>query len=292
MSGKTFDILKNKVFYKLGSSNDSDIATAVLAGFKLFFIPVATMSDKKASKEQKEYAAARDFLTEVIALGSYIGVTKMFKMHGTTPLCTGYYKRKAKMFKEGKVPNVDPKMFTEADYKALESIDAKSFKSVMHDKFHRARDKGKATIAEKKYVEELTNVVKKFEAVSPENPVAPSKFFANLKHTFKNLANPNSKIQLPEHLYKNTKVNISQICIWTLAVFIIPPVCNLLLKPVLAKFKAASDNSKNGPKNLDTAGGSQVAVIDVKKPETKDSKKPTFSSYYHGGSIGNMRVGM
>ncbi len=292
MSGKTFDILKNKVFYKLGSSNDSDIATAVLAGFKLFFIPFATMSDKKASKEQKEYAAARDFLTEAIALTTYIGVTKMFKMHGTTPLCTGYYKRKAKLIKEGKMPNVDPKMFSEADYNALENIDKKSFKSVMLDKFHRSKDKGKATIAEKKYVENLTNIVRKFEVVSPENPVVPTKFFAKLNHTFKNLSDPTSKIQLPENLYKNTKINISQICIWTLAVFVIPPMCNFLLKPVLAKFKAASENSKKGPKKLDTVQAGQIAVVDVKKPETKDSKKPTFSSYYNSGNIGNMRVGM
>jgi len=293
MSGKSFDILKNKVFYKLGSSNDSDIATAVLAGFKLFFIPVATLSDKKASKEQKEYAAARDFLTEVIALTTYIGVTKMFKMHGTTPLCTGYYKRKAKMIKDGKMPNVDPKLFSEADYKALENIDAKSFKSVMFDKFHRARGKGKATVAENKYVENLTNIVKKFEAVSPDDPKAPTKFFANLRHTFKNLSNPTLKIQLPEHLYKNTKINISQICIWTLAVFIIPPMCNFLLKPVLAKFKKSlAEDSKAGPKKLDTVSGNQVAAIDVKKPEMKDSKNATFSSYYNGGNIGNMRVGM
>jgi len=42
-----------KLFYNLGTNNSSEIATAILAGFKMIFIPMATANDKKISPEQK-----------------------------------------------------------------------------------------------------------------------------------------------------------------------------------------------------------------------------------------------
>ena len=66
--------------------------TATLAAFKLIFIPIGTMSDKKSTKEQKNYAVTRDLLTESVALTGYIGITKALKNNLTGPICSKYYK--------------------------------------------------------------------------------------------------------------------------------------------------------------------------------------------------------
>lgn len=284
-----FNKTLEKVFYKLGSSNDSDIATATLAGFKLFFIPFATMSDKKATKEQKEYAATRDFLTELIALTTYVGVTREFKRHGTTPLCLNYYKKKAKLIKEGKIPGIDPKMFTDEDFRTLENIDKKSFKSVMLDEFHSSPDKRKATVAQKDSVNKLAEVVEKFKKAFPEEAPMPTKFFAKIKRNFTDLFSSKSIIQAPKELYGNTKLNISQLCIWTLAVFIIPPLCNALLKPVLKKMKDTQEKRHpefKTPVKTDIYPSHNVQMGEVSKNENRN---PVYGKVYN---IGNMRVGM
>ena len=69
----------DKILMRLGESNDSEIVTAMLAAFKLVFIPFATMSDKKTTKEQKEYAIKRDYTTESVALLGYLGITNVVK---------------------------------------------------------------------------------------------------------------------------------------------------------------------------------------------------------------------
>ncbi|HNW26529.1 MAG TPA: hypothetical protein PKI94_07060 [Candidatus Gastranaerophilaceae bacterium] len=284
---KTF---KN-ISYKLGSSNDSDIATASLAAFKLFFIPVATMSDKKATKEQKEYAATRDFLTELIALGTYVGVTREFKRHGTTPLCLSYYKKKAKLIRDGKIPGVDPKLFTEEDFKAIENIDKKSFKSVMIDINHRSPEKRIATAEEKKYVDGLTNVVKKFKKAFPPDPVKPEGRIAKIKYNWKNLFNKNLSIQLPKDLYKNVKLNISQMVIWTLAVIVIPPMCNALIKPAMKKFQQMQEkrNPKfNAPVKLDPYPSHNTQMYE----KNKTGNNVFGTIYGKTYNNGNMRVGI
>lgn len=294
--------------YKIGACNDSQIATAFLASFKLFFIPIATMSDKKATKEQKEYAAARDMLTEAIALGTYIGITGVAQRYGTMPLSLGYYKNKAKLMREGKIPCIDPKKFSEADFKALENIDKKSFESVMLDNCFRAKGKGKATVAEKKYVEDLTNIVKKFEEAFPKaekstvtkDAVNKAKTIGEklksafdlkqLKTNVKELFDSKAIIQTPDKLCKHVKLNISQMCIWTLAVFVIPPMCNALLKPVLSKFKEVQNKKGGTPQEPAKAIAYQNTQIEgIKKP---NENTPTFKGYYNLGNIGNMRVGM
>ena len=65
----------DSILSTLGTNNSSQIATAVLAGFKMFFIPAATAMDKNATPEQKKYTMTRDIITEALALSTYIGVT-------------------------------------------------------------------------------------------------------------------------------------------------------------------------------------------------------------------------
>ncbi len=107
-----------KIFHKLGTSNESDFTTATLAGFKLLFVPLATMNDKKATKEQKEYAITRDVLTEIIALTGYLGITKAVKTLAPAPLCKQYYKNKLKFIEK----NLNESIFRPEDLKMLRDI--------------------------------------------------------------------------------------------------------------------------------------------------------------------------
>ena len=86
----------DKILTTLGTNNSSQIATAVLAGFKMFFLPIATATDKNASTEQKTYTIIRDIIMEGLALITYIGVTGQIQKHVTAPICRAYYKNKAK----------------------------------------------------------------------------------------------------------------------------------------------------------------------------------------------------
>lgn len=306
MSVKDYIVKKGYgITEKLGSCNDSQIATAFLACFKLFFIPLATAMDDKATTDQKIYAGSRDFLTEAIALGTYIGITGMAQRYLTLPLSLGYYKNKVKLLREGKIPGVDISKITDEDFKALENIDKKSFESVMLDSCFRPKGKGKATLEEKQYMEKLTSIVKKIQDVSPADPIRPpgiknakgikkvGAWFKNTiestRYDFKNLLNKNLKIQFPEKLCKNVKLNISQMCIWTLAVFVIPPMCNALLKPVLEQVKSYLD--KKAAKKIDVEKKA-VQMNEIKKPDNQTAKNTNFGNYYRVGNLGNMRVGM
>ena len=53
----------DKILTQLGTNNSSQIATAVLAGFKMIFLPVATATDKTATPDQKKYTIIRDIKT-------------------------------------------------------------------------------------------------------------------------------------------------------------------------------------------------------------------------------------
>ena len=82
----------DNILTTLGTNNSSQIATAVLAGFKMFFLPLATATDKTASTEQKTYTIMRDIIMEALALITYIGVTGQVQKHATAPICRAYYK--------------------------------------------------------------------------------------------------------------------------------------------------------------------------------------------------------
>ena len=73
----------DRILTTLGTNNSSQIATAVLAGFKMFFLPIATATDKTATTEQKTYTIFRDIIMEGLALITYIGVTGQIQKHVT-----------------------------------------------------------------------------------------------------------------------------------------------------------------------------------------------------------------
>ena len=75
---------------KLGESNKATYAVVAIAAAKGIFRPIFTLADKHEKKETKKYAAAREGLTEVVAIPTYLGVGKLSeviagKLKGLSP---------------------------------------------------------------------------------------------------------------------------------------------------------------------------------------------------------------
>ena len=201
---KLFNNIFDNIITKLGKSNDSEIVTATLAAFKLVFIPISTISDKKTSKEQKEYAIKRDLLTEIVALAGYVGITKAVKNNLTAPVCKKYYSQKAKeLSKAGKLD------INSEDFQILNNADTKSIKASAMDSLTGNGIKT-CTNEQKEHIKKLENVVEKFA----------------------------DTLQKPNDLYLNTKKTISHTCVCLLALTVIPFITNKILALI------AKNNSK------------------------------------------------
>lgn len=203
--GNKFNKIVDKIITRLGESNDSEITTAILAAFKLFFIPIATMSDKKSTNEQKKYTLKRDMLTESIALTGYIGITAQAKKLFSGPIASKYYKQKAtELLKNGSLKeNSD-------EFKILNSVNPKELAL-------NALSSDKLTEAQKENMENLKATV------------------LNLNATLKDKASSLPALQEPKELYLNTKKSISHVCVCTLALTVIPFVTNKILEAIANK---------------------------------------------------------
>ena len=201
----------DKIITRLGQANDSEITTAILAGFKLVFVPFATMSDKKSTKEEKSYALKRDLTTESIALLGYLGVTNVVKNNLTAPICAKYYKNFAKKLSKNNIVNS-----SDETLKQLTNIDKTAIKKNANDILSLA-SKTSLTKEEKNNLDGLSNAIKSLNA--------------KIK-----ASSPNAKqIQMPADLYLNTKKNLSHVCVLTLALSIIPFLTNKMMKIVNTK---------------------------------------------------------
>ena len=203
----------DKIITRLGTSNDSEICTAALAAFKLIFMPFATISDKKSTKKQKSYALTRDFLTEGIALAGYIGITKAIKNNLTAPICSKYYKEKAKELIKNNKLDIDS-----FEYKTLTNIDKVAIKNHAMNEFLSDNAK-KFTKTQDTHIKNLEAIVSKF---------------------------PN--LQNPKDLYLNTKKTISHVSVCILALTLIPFITNKFIY-VLSKIKSQDNEPKT---NIDT----------------------------------------
>ncbi len=165
---KNFNNFTNRILLRLGESNDSEIVTASLAAFKLIFIPIATMSDKKTSKKQKQYAIKRDFITESVALAGYIAITGAIKNNLTAPICSKYYKEKAKeLSKQNKLD------INSSDFNFLSNINPKTIKKNTKNI--------PLSTDEKSHINQLENLAKKFSLQNPKN------LYTNTKKTISHI---------------------------------------------------------------------------------------------------------
>ena len=235
----------DNILTTLGTNNSSQIATAVLAGFKMFFLPLATATDKTATPEQKIYTIFRDIIMEGLALITYIGVTGQIQKHVTAPICKAYFKDKAKKLEQ-------TGLLTEEELNTLRNVDSKKIKMAGEDYLNRLSPNRKPIPDEvSQYIEKLNRIVEKVEGTS-EKPIKQSleNFVSNLKNNIPNdnveqVAKQAGKVELlkPLKVFHNTRIALSQLSVWVLAVAIIPPLCNAIIAPIMKKFGSKTNNT-------------------------------------------------
>lgn len=233
----------DNILTTLGTNNSSQIATAVLAGFKMFFLPIATATDKTASPEQKTYTIIRDIIMEGLALITYIGVTGQIQKHVTAPICKAYYKDRAKKLEKAG-------LLTEEELDTLRNVDSKKIKMAGEDFLNRlSPNRKKLPDAVKQYIEKLDKIVEKIEGET-DKPVKQSleTFVSGLSKNAPEVAKETGKVAQnsvgilkPLKVFQNTRIALSQLSVWILAVAIIPPLCNAIIAPVMKKFAPKTD---------------------------------------------------
>ena len=234
----------DNILTTLGTNNSSQIATAVLAGFKMIFLPIATATDKTASPEQKTYTIIRDIIMEGLALITYIGVTGQIQKHATAPICRAYFKSKAKKLES-------TGLLTQEELDTLRNVDSKKLKMAGEDYLNRLSPNRKKLPAEiSQYIERLNKIVEKIEGES-EKPLKQSleNFVSGLKKgvpsdSVEKAAKEAGKVEVlkPLKAFCNTRIALSQLSVWILAVAIIPPLCNAMIAPIMKKFSPKTDN--------------------------------------------------
>lgn len=234
----------DNILTTLGTNNSSQIATAVLAGFKMIFLPIATATDKTASPEQKTYTIIRDIIMEGLALITYIGVTGQIQKHATAPICKAYFKSKAKKLES-------TGLLTQDELDTLRNVDSRKLKMAGEDYLNRLSPNRKKLPAEiSQYIERLNKIVEKLEGES-EKPLKQSleNFVSGLKKSVpsdsvEKVAKEAGKVEVlkPLKAFCNTRIALSQLSVWILAVAIIPPLCNAMIAPIMKKFSPKTDN--------------------------------------------------
>lgn len=275
----------DRILTQLGTNNSSQIATAVLAGFKMIFLPVATATDKTATPDQKKYTIIRDIIMEGLALGTYIGVTGQIQKHATSPICSMYYKSKAKKIEAGKIVPVEA--LTQDEIAFLKNVDSKKIKEAGNDFLTRISSKHKVMSDDtRSYIEKLNGIINKIngenaetvkvsldEYISTElnakNKVkeAASSLFKDMK----NAAKDSPKLLKPLKVFQNTRIALSQLSVWALALVIIPPMCNAIIGPMMKSF-GKKVNQK--PETSEMPSVTSFAVMNDKLP------KRNFNDFY------------
>lgn len=280
----------DNILTTLGTNNSSQIATAVLAGFKMIFLPIATATDKTASPEQKTYTIIRDIIMEGLALITYIGVTGQIQKHATAPICRAYFKSKAKKLESTGI-------LTPEELDTLRNVDAKKLKMAGEDYLNRLSPNRKKLPAEvSQYIERLNKIIEKLEGES-EKPLKQSleTFVSGLKKNIPNdsvekVAKEVGKVEVlkPLKAFCNTRIALSQLSVWILAVAIIPPLCNAIIAPIMKKFSPKTDDIED-KKPVEQPLNSNPVVQPYNTVLRRDEAVTSFRNRYINYSTG-MRV--
>ncbi|MBR6723653.1 hypothetical protein IKL64_09380, partial [bacterium] len=262
----------------------------VLAGFKMIFLPIATATDKTASPEQKTYTIIRDIIMEGLALITYIGVTGQIQKHATAPICRAYFKSKAKKLESTGI-------LTPEELDTLRNVDAKKLKMAGEDYLNRLSPNRKKLPAEvSQYIEKLNKIIEKLEGES-EKPLKQSleTFVSGLKKNIPNdsvekVAKEVGKVEVlkPLKAFCNTRIALSQLSVWILAVAIIPPLCNAIIAPIMKKFSPKTDDIED-KKPVEQPLNSNPVVQPYNTILRRDEAVTSFRNRYINYSTG-MRV--
>lgn len=281
----------DNILTTLGTNNSSQIATAVLAGFKMFFLPIATATDKTATTEQKTYTIIRDIIMEGLALITYIGVTGQIQKHATAPICRAYFKSKAKKLES-------TGLLTPEELDTLRNVDSKKLKMAGEDYLNRlSPNRKKLPAGVSQYIERLNKIVEKLEGES-DKPLKQSleNFVSGLKKNIpsdgvEKVAKEAGKVEVlkPLKAFSNTRIALSQLSVWILAVAIIPPLCNAMIAPIMKKFSPKTDNNVGEEKQAVQQPLNPVPVTQYNTVLRRDEAVTSFRNRYINYSTG-MRV--
>ena len=286
----------DNILTTLGTNNSSQIATAVLAGFKMFFLPLATATDKTASPEQKTYTIIRDIIMEGLALTTYIGVTGQIQKHATAPICKAYYKDRAKKLEK-------TGLLTQEELNVLRNVDSKKIKLAGEDYLNRLSPNRKKLPEEvSQYIEKLNGIVEKLSG-NTEKTLKQSleSYVLKLKNNSSNnavktvaketgkVAQNAVEILKPLKVFHNTRIALSQLSVWVLAVAVIPPLCNAVISPIMKKFAPKADGIAEKSTIAKQPLNSKVLLQSNNALLRKKDMPNSFQSFYSNYSIG-MRV--
>ena len=205
---------------------------------------------------------------EGLALITYIGVTGQIQKHVTAPICKAYFKNKAKeLEKTG--------LLTQEELEILRNVDSKKIKMAGEDYLNRLSPNRKKLPDEvSQYINKLNKIVEKVEGTG-EKPAKQTleTFVSGLKNNsndaVKKVTKEKGKVEMlkPLKVFHNTRIALSQLSVWILAIAVIPPLCNAIISPIMKKV---------GPK-IDSTVGKKPVEKDpqISKPAAQ-SKKTVF----------------
>ena len=233
---------------------------------------------------------------EALALITYIGVTGQIQKHATAPICRAYYKDKAKKLEK-------TGLLSQEELNTLRNVDIKKIKMAGEDFLNRLSQNRKKLPADvSQYIEKLDKIVEKAEGES-KKPIRQSleDFVLGLKNNkpndnvpkiAKGLQKTDKKaleVLKPMKVFQNTRIALSQLSVWILAVAIIPPLCNAVTKPVMKKIGPKINNSVE-KKSVDKQSLNSISKEDSRNTVFKKNQAhPCFQGSFANCSM-RMRV--
>jgi hypothetical protein len=103
-----------------------------------------------------------------------------------------------------------------------------------------------------------------------------------------NAVKNNNEMLKPLKVFHNTRIALSQLSVWVLAVAIIPPLCNAIISPIMKNIGPKINNSV-GKKTVEQPIESKPAVKSDNAVLKKKETVTNFRGYYTNYSTG-MRV--
>ena len=92
----------------------------------------------------------------------------------------------------------------------------------------------------------------------------------------------------PLKVFHNTRIALSQLSVWVLAVAIIPPLCNAIIAPIMKNIGPKIDNI-TGKKSIEEKPLNSKLTVQPNNVLKKKEAATTFKGYYTNYSTG-MRV--
>jgi len=135
------------------------------------------------------------------------------------------------------------------------------------------------------YVDKLETVVKKLGQQWPKHSKTfanPSGFMQRIYDAFDSAA----KIVEPKKLFKDTRINLSQISVWVLALLVIPIACNAIMPTIMKYYdKLTGCNDKNINSLPKPTNINKIPILN--KPQNLQIKKDYNNPFQH---FYNMRI--